>query len=78
MLEGRLLGFRFYFGCRIGSTTSCGPSMNGRSRYGAGTTGPCRATWRWADGLRGLEVARQRTVEFRIHTISKPVHIPNP
>jgi hypothetical protein len=40
-----------------------------------GLPGPSRDG---TDGLRGLEVARHREVEFRIQVVSKPAHMPDP
>jgi uncharacterized membrane protein/uncharacterized protein (UPF0548 family) len=80
LLEGRFLGFRFYFGCRVGGVNDEVRVVdarqaqvwgwNYRTLQGHLEMGQMDyEVWKWLDS---------GTVEFRIHVVSKPAHIPNP
>jgi uncharacterized membrane protein/uncharacterized protein (UPF0548 family) len=80
LLEGRFLGFRFYFGCRVGGVNDELRTIdarqvqvwgwNYRTLQGHLEMGQMDyEVWKWLDS---------GTVEFRIHVVSKPAHIPNP
>jgi hypothetical protein len=60
------------------STTSC--TLDGRPcGAGAGAIAPCRGTWRWGRWTtRSASGSDSGEVEFRIHAVSRPAHIPNP
>jgi hypothetical protein len=80
LLEGRFLGLRFSFGCRVGGVNEELRDVDGR---------PVRV-WGWNyRTLQGhLEMGQMDydvwkwldsgSVEFRIHVVSKAAHIPNP
>jgi uncharacterized membrane protein/uncharacterized protein (UPF0548 family) len=80
LLEGRFLGLRFYFGCRVGGVNDEVRVVdarqaqvwgwNYRTLQGHLEMGQMDyEVWKWLDS---------GTVEFRIHVVSKPAHIPNP
>jgi uncharacterized protein (UPF0548 family) len=80
LLEGRFLGLRFYFGCRVGGVNDQVRVVdarqvqvwgwNYRTLQGHLEMGQMDyEVWKWLDS---------GTVEFRIHVVSKPAHIPNP
>jgi uncharacterized membrane protein/uncharacterized protein (UPF0548 family) len=80
LLEGRFLGLRFYFGCRVGGINDDLRTIdarqvqvwgwNYRTLQGHLEMGQMDyEVWKWLDS---------GTVEFRIHVVSKPAHIPNP
>jgi uncharacterized membrane protein/uncharacterized protein (UPF0548 family) len=80
LLEGRFLGLRFYFGCRVGGVNDELRTIDGRQARVWGWNyrtlqGHLEMgqmdyeVWKWLDS---------GTVEFRIHVVSKPAHIPNP
>ena len=80
LLEGRFLGFRFYFGCRVGGVNDQLRTIdarqvrvwgwNYRTLQGHLEMGQMDyEVWKWLDS---------GTVEFRIHVVSKAAHIPNP
>ena len=80
LLEGRFLGIRFYFGCRVGGVNDELRTIharqvqvwgwNYRTLQGHLEMGQMDyEVWKWLDS---------GTVEFRIHVVSKPAHIPNP
>ena len=80
LLEGRFLGLRFYFGCRVGGVNDELRTIdarqvqvwgwNYRTLQGHLEMGQMDyEVWKWLDS---------GTVEFRIHVVSKPAHIPNP
>jgi uncharacterized membrane protein/uncharacterized protein (UPF0548 family) len=80
LLEGRFLGFRFYFGCRVGGVNDEVRIVdarrvqvwgwNYRTLQGHLEMGQMDyEVWKWLDSGK---------VEFRIHVVSKPAHIPNP
>jgi len=80
LLEGRFLGFRFYFGCRVGGVNNQLRTVdarqvqvwgwNYRTLQGHLEMGQMDyEVWKWLDS---------GTVEFRIHVVSKPAYIPNP
>jgi uncharacterized membrane protein/uncharacterized protein (UPF0548 family) len=80
LLEGRFLGFRFYFGCRVGGVNDELRIIdarqvqvwgwNYRTLQGHLEMGQMDyEVWKWLDS---------GTVEFRIHVVSKPAHIPDP
>jgi uncharacterized membrane protein/uncharacterized protein (UPF0548 family) len=80
LLEGRILGLRFYFGCRVGGVNDQVRVVdarqvqvwgwNYRTLQGHLEMGQMDyEVWKWLDS---------GTVEFRIHVVSKPAHIPNP
>jgi uncharacterized membrane protein/uncharacterized protein (UPF0548 family) len=80
LLEGRFLGLRFHFGCRVGGvndevrTVDRRPvrvwGWNHRTLQGHLEMGQMDfEVWKWLD---------TGEVEFRIHAVSKPAHIPNP
>jgi uncharacterized membrane protein/uncharacterized protein (UPF0548 family) len=80
LLEGRFLGLRFYFGCRVGGVNDQLRTIdarqvqvwgwNYRTLQGHLEMGQMDyEVWKWLD---------IGTVEFRIHVVSKPAHIPNP
>jgi uncharacterized protein (UPF0548 family) len=80
LLEGRFHGLRFHFGVRVGGLVDTEVAVDGR---------PLR---RWGWGYRTLqghlemgqmdyEVRKwldSGEVDFRIHAVSRPAHIPNP
>jgi uncharacterized protein (UPF0548 family) len=80
LLEGRFLGMRFYFGCRVGGVNDETRIIdrravrvwgwNYRTLQGHLEMGQMDyEVWKWLDSGE---------VEFRIHTVSKPARIPNP
>jgi uncharacterized protein (UPF0548 family) len=80
LLEGRFLGLRFYFGCRVGGVNDQLRTIQGRqvrvwgwnyrTLQGHLEMGQMDyEVWKWLDS---------GAVEFRIHVVSKPAHIPNP
>jgi uncharacterized protein (UPF0548 family) len=80
LLEGRFLGLRFYFGCRVGGVNDETRIIdrravrvwgwNYRTLQGHLEMGQMDyEVWKWLDSGE---------VEFRIHTVSKPARIPNP
>ena len=80
LLEGRFLGLRFYFGCRVGEVNDELRIIharqvqvwgwNYRTLQGHLEMGQVDyEVWKWLDS---------GTVEFCIHVVSKPAHIPNP
>jgi uncharacterized membrane protein/uncharacterized protein (UPF0548 family) len=80
LLEGRFLGLRFYFGCRVGGVNDQLRTIharqvqvwgwNYRTLQGHLEMGQMDyEVWKWLDS---------GTVEFRIHVVSRPAHIPNP
>jgi uncharacterized protein (UPF0548 family) len=80
LLEGRFLGLRFYFGCRVGGVNDevrevdAQPvkawGWNYRTLQGHLEMGQMDyEVWKWLDS---------GAVEFRIHVVSKAAHIPNP
>ena len=80
LLEGRFLGFRFYFGCRVGGINDemriidARPvqvwGWNYRTLQGHLEMGQMDyELWKWLDS---------GSVEFRIHVVSKPADIPDP
>ena len=80
LLEGRFLGLRFYFGCRVGGVNDETRTVGGRrvrvwgwnyrTLQGHLEMGQMDyEVWKWLDSGE---------VEFRIHAVSKPAHIPNP
>jgi uncharacterized membrane protein/uncharacterized protein (UPF0548 family) len=80
LLEGRFLGLRFYFGCRVGGVNDQLRTIDGRqvqvwgwnyrTLQGHLEMGQMDyEVWKWLDS---------GTVEFRIHVVSKPARIPNP
>jgi uncharacterized membrane protein/uncharacterized protein (UPF0548 family) len=80
LLEGRFLGLRFYFGCRVGGVNDQLRTIdarqvqvwgwNYRTLQGHLEMGQMDyEVWKWLDS---------GTVEFRIHVVSKPAYIPNP
>jgi uncharacterized protein (UPF0548 family) len=79
LLEGRFLGLRFYFGCRVGGVNDETRIIdrravrvwgwNYRTLQGHLEMGQMDyEVWKWLDSGE---------VEFRIHAVSKPAHIPN-
>jgi uncharacterized protein (UPF0548 family) len=80
LLEGRFWGLRFHFGVRIGDLVDQELAIGGR---------PVRR-WGWSYrtlqghlemGQMDYEVRKwldSGEVEFRIHVVSRPAHIPNP
>ena len=80
LLEGRFMGLRFHFGCRVGGVNDATRTEDGRQVQ----------VWGWnyrtlqghlEMGQMTFEVAKwldSGAVEFRIHAVSKPAHIPNP
>jgi uncharacterized protein (UPF0548 family) len=79
LLEGRFLGLRFYFGCRVGGVNDETRTIdrrqvrvwgwNYRTLQGHLEMGQMDyEVWKWLDSGE---------VEFRIHAVSKPAHIPN-
>ncbi len=80
LLEGRFWGLRFHFGVRIGGLADDELAVDGR---------PVRR-WGWnyrtlqghlEMGQMDYEVRKwldSGQVEFRIHVVSRPAHIPNP
>jgi uncharacterized protein (UPF0548 family) len=80
LLEGRFWGLRFHFGVRVGGLVDTELAVDGR---------PLRC-WGWSYrtlqghlemGQMDYEVRKwldSGEVEFRIHTVSRPAHIPNP
>jgi hypothetical protein len=80
LLKGQFLGLRFYFGCRVGGVNDELRTIDGRQARVWGWNyrtlqGHLEMgqmdyeVWKWLDS---------GTVEFRIHVVSKPAHIPNP
>ena len=80
LLEGRFLGLRFYFGCRVGGVNDETWTVGGRrvrvwgwnyrTLQGHLEMGQMDyEVWKWLDNGE---------VEFRIHAVSKRAHIPNP
>jgi uncharacterized membrane protein/uncharacterized protein (UPF0548 family) len=80
LLEGRFLGFRFYFGCRVGGVNDELRTINARqvqvwgwnyrTLQGHLEMGQMDyEVWKWLDS---------GGVEFRIHVVSKAAHIPDP
>jgi uncharacterized protein (UPF0548 family) len=80
LLEGRFLGMRFYFGCRVGGVNDETRTIdrrpvrvwgwNYRTLQGHLEMGQMDyEIWKWLDSGE---------VEFHIHAVSKPAHIPNP
>jgi uncharacterized protein (UPF0548 family) len=80
LLEGRFLGLRFYFGCRVGGVNDELRDVDGhpvkvwgwnyRTLQGHLEMGQMDyEVWKWLDS---------GSVEFRIHVVSKAAHIPNP
>jgi uncharacterized membrane protein/uncharacterized protein (UPF0548 family) len=80
LLEGRFLGLRFYFGCRVGGVNDEIRVVdarqvqvwgwNYRTLQGHLEMGQMDyEVWKWLDS---------GGVEFRIHVVSKPAHIPDP
>jgi uncharacterized protein (UPF0548 family) len=80
LLEGRFLGLRFYFGCRVGGVNDATRTIDGRrvrvwgwnyrTLQGHLEMGQMDfEVWKWLDA---------GDVEFRIHATSKPASIPNP
>jgi len=80
LLEGRFLGLRFYFGCRVGGVNDELRTIdarhvqvwgwNYRTLQGHLEMGQMDyEVWKWLDS---------GGVEFRIHVVSKPAHIPDP
>jgi uncharacterized protein (UPF0548 family) len=80
LLEGRFLGLRFYFGCRVGGVNDQLRTIQGRqvrvwgwnyrTLQGHLEMGQMDyEVWKWLDS---------GAVEFRIHVVSKPADIPNP
>jgi uncharacterized membrane protein/uncharacterized protein (UPF0548 family) len=80
LLEGRFLGLRFYFGCRVGGVNDQLRTIdarqvqvwgwNYRTLQGHLEMGQMDyEVWKWLDS---------GGVEFRIHVVSKPAHIPDP
>jgi uncharacterized protein (UPF0548 family) len=80
LLEGRFLGLRFYFGCRVGGVNDELRTIdarqvrvwgwNYRTLQGHLEMGQMDyEVWKWLDS---------GTVEFRIHVVSKPAQIPDP
>jgi uncharacterized protein (UPF0548 family) len=80
LLEGRFLGLRFHFGCRVGGVNDETRTIdrrwvrvwgwNYRTLQGHLEMGQMDyEVWKWLDSGE---------VEFRIHAVSKPAHIPNP
>jgi uncharacterized protein (UPF0548 family) len=80
LLEGRFLGLRFYFGCRVGGVNDELRTIdarrvqvwgwNYRTLQGHLEMGQMDyEVWKWLDSGR---------VEFRIHVVSKPANIPDP
>lgn len=80
LLEGRFLGLRFYFGCRVGGVNDelrmvdARPvqvwGWNYRTLHGHLEMGQMDyEVWKWLDS---------GAVEFRIHVVSKPAHMPDP
>lgn len=80
LLEGRFLGFRFHFGCRVGGVNDEIRTIdarqvqvwgwNYRTLQGHLEMGQMDyEVWKWLDS---------GTVEFRIHVVSKPADIPDP
>jgi uncharacterized protein (UPF0548 family) len=80
LLEGRFWGLRFHFGVRVGGLVDEQATLGGR---------PLRR-WGWnyrtlqghlEMGQMDYEVRKwldSGEVEFRIHAVSRPAHIPNP
>jgi uncharacterized protein (UPF0548 family) len=80
LLEGRFYGLRFHFGVRVGGLVDDEPTVDGR---------PVRR-WGWSYrtlqghlemGQMDYEVRKwldSGEVDFRIHAVSRPAHIPNP
>jgi uncharacterized protein (UPF0548 family) len=80
LLEGRFLGLRFYFGCRVGGVIDETRIVEGREVR----------VWGWnyrtlqghlEMGQMDYEVwkwTESGVTEFRIHAVSKPARIPNP
>jgi uncharacterized membrane protein/uncharacterized protein (UPF0548 family) len=80
LLEGRFLGLRFYFGCRVGGVNDEIRVVdarqvqvwgwNYRTLQGHLEMGQMDyEVWKWHDSGE---------VEFRIHVVAKPAHIPDP
>jgi uncharacterized membrane protein/uncharacterized protein (UPF0548 family) len=80
LLEGRFLGLRFYFGCRVGGVNDQLRTIdarqvqvwgwNYRTLQGHLEMGQMDyEVWKWLDS---------GAVEFRIHVVSRPAYIPNP
>jgi uncharacterized membrane protein len=80
LLEGRFLGLRFYFGCRVGGVNDelrmvdARPvqvwGWNYRTLQGHLEMGQMDyEVWKWLDS---------GAVEFRIHVVSKPAQMPDP
>lgn len=80
LLEGRFLGIRFHFGCRVGGINDGVRAMDGRRVRIWG--------WNYVTLQGHLEMGRMDfevwkwldsgSVEFRIHAFSKPARIANP
>jgi uncharacterized protein (UPF0548 family) len=80
LLEGRFCGLRFHFGVRVGGLVDAEQAVDGR---------PVRR-WGWnyrtlqghlEMGQMDYEVRKwldSGEVDFRIHVVSRPAHIPNP
>jgi uncharacterized protein (UPF0548 family) len=80
LLEGRFLGFSFRFGCRVGGVNDELRVVEGRrvrvwgwnyrTLQGHLEMGQMDyEVWKWLDS---------GAVEFRIHVVSRPAHIPDP
>ncbi|MFL6218578.1 MAG: DUF1990 family protein, partial [Actinomycetes bacterium] len=80
LLEGRFWGLRFHFGVRVGGLVDEETAVDGRRlrRWG----------WNYRTLQGHLEMGQMDyevgkwldsgEVEFRIHVVSRPAHIPNP
>jgi len=80
LLEGRFFGLRFYFGCRVGGVNEELRIVearevqvwgwNYRTLQGHLEMGQMDyEVWKWLDS---------GAVEFRIHVVSRPAHLPDP
>ena len=80
LLEARFGPLRFLLGCRVGAITDETITVDGRAvRVWGWSYGTLEGhVERGQDGLRGLEVARRRSVEFRIHAVSRRARAGNP
>jgi uncharacterized protein (UPF0548 family) len=80
LLEGRFLGLRFRFGCRVAGVADETRAIDGRAARVSG--------WSYRTLQGHLEMGQvdyevrkwldDGSVEFRVHVVSRTAHIPNP